>query len=144
MHRKLLTQSENFRITYEFENLFLEFKKIHKVPVTIGWFYGQPECAMISVDEKYAVIGGCGLVIYFLQEPFKGLEIQPNPQIVEMFNQPNNHWEIEAIYQSGTDNIYNDDNNLNSDNFRFVRAEGEKVSVYRMNAITLEFEKISF
>ena len=39
--------------------------------INIGDFYGDPQIALISEDEKYCVIGGAGIIIYYLTEPFE-------------------------------------------------------------------------
>jgi hypothetical protein len=39
--------------------------------VVIGDFHGDPEIAIIDADQKWCTIGGCGLIIYFLEEPFE-------------------------------------------------------------------------
>ena len=66
---KQLTESENFIITYEYENVFLNFKNTDK-SVRIGEFYGDPYTAIISKNEDFCVVGGEGLIIYYLSEPF--------------------------------------------------------------------------
>ncbi len=70
----ILAESESFIIRNEFEIVFLDFKKQNKSSVIIGDFYGDPEFAFISRDENYLVIGGAGLIVYFLNNPFEKYE----------------------------------------------------------------------
>jgi hypothetical protein len=39
-------------------------------PVSVGNFYGDAEFALIDRNERFVVTGGCGIVIYFLREPW--------------------------------------------------------------------------
>ena len=66
---RVLAQSNKYIISYEYETVFLKFiDKDRKI--IIGDFYGDPKTAFISSDESYCVIGGRGLIVYFLNEPF--------------------------------------------------------------------------
>src|SRR4029078_4833828 len=69
---RYLAESTNYKVTSEYEYVTFHFKnRPSKKPVYLGDFYGDPDCAIISKDEKYVVAGGCGLIIYRLQEPFQ-------------------------------------------------------------------------
>lgn len=39
--------------------------------VIIGDIYGDVDIALISPDEKYCVMAGCGIIVYYLKEPFE-------------------------------------------------------------------------
>lgn len=67
---KELAQSNNFKILYEYETVFLQRKDNDKL-VVIGDFYGDPQVAIISKSEKFCIIGGCGIIIYYLKEPYE-------------------------------------------------------------------------
>lgn len=69
-HIRILAESEKYLIQSEFEPVYLIFKQSKK-NVGIGDFYGDPDMAAISEDEKTCVMCGCGVIIYFLKEPFK-------------------------------------------------------------------------
>ena len=69
----ILTESEHYRIFNEYENVIMEIKKSHK-KIQIGDFYGNPQMAIISEDEKVCVMCGCGIIIYYLREPFREYE----------------------------------------------------------------------
>lgn len=70
---KQLTESENFFITYEYEKAFLNFKNSNR-SVLIGEFYGDPDIAIISKDEDFCAVGGEGIIVYYLNEPFSEYE----------------------------------------------------------------------
>jgi hypothetical protein len=69
-----------------------------------GDFYGDPDCGIISRDEKYLVVAGCGLIIYRLIEPFSEYGDAKNPsQDSEFFRDPENHWWIYGLHQTVID-----------------------------------------
>lgn len=67
---EILTESEHYIVYNEYENVIMEIKESHK-KIQIGDFYGDPQMAIISPDEKACVMCGCGIIIYYLKEPFK-------------------------------------------------------------------------
>jgi len=67
---KILAESASYQVLSEYEDVFLKFKETSRL-VKVGDFYGDPEVAVISVDEKFCAIGGCGVIVYFIQEPFE-------------------------------------------------------------------------
>jgi hypothetical protein len=66
----VLAESDNFQVYNEYERVFLNIKQISKV-VYIGDFYGDPQVALISENEKYCVMGGAGIIIYYFSEPYE-------------------------------------------------------------------------
>ena len=66
----ILAESENYVVMHEYERVILKDKRTAKT-VIIGDFYGDPEVAVISRDEKYCVMGGCGVIMYYFTEPFE-------------------------------------------------------------------------
>ncbi len=59
----ILAESSRYRITSEFETVFLE-DKINHTRILIGEFYGDPEGAFIDRKERFAVVYGCSLLVY--------------------------------------------------------------------------------
>ncbi len=100
----VLAQSPNYVISHEHEIVSLIFKKSGSA-VIIGDFYGDPETAYISHDESYCVIGGCGLIIYYLREPFSEFEykIESN-QWKEVFRDPEDIWWVADIEKGSNPN----------------------------------------
>ncbi len=67
---KKLAESEKYLIQSEFEAVYLVFKQSQR-KVKIGDFYGDSDMAVISEDEQICVMCGCGIIIYYLNEPFQ-------------------------------------------------------------------------
>jgi len=67
---KQLAESASYIIFHEYETVFLKIKNTAGFSV-IGDFYGDPEFAVISENEKFCVMGGAGIIVYFLHEPFE-------------------------------------------------------------------------
>ncbi|MCR5146554.1 MAG: hypothetical protein K6B70_04335 [Clostridia bacterium] len=79
-----MIESKNFIITYEYEKVFLNFKNEDK-SILIGEFYGNPYTAIISKDEDFCVVGGEGIIIYYLNEPY--LEYKNNYKTNEQWKE---------------------------------------------------------
>lgn len=75
----ILAESEHYRVYNEYENVIMEIKKSHR-KIQIGDFYGNPQMAIISEDEKVCVMCGCGIIIYYLREPFREYEYRHTQQ----------------------------------------------------------------
>lgn len=75
--KNFLAESEHYAIYNEYENVILEVRESHR-QIQIGDFYGEPQMAVISRDEKFCVMCGCGVIIYYLREPF--MEYEYNTQ----------------------------------------------------------------
>ena len=135
--KRLLAQSEKFKILSEFETveLVISYPNILKQnrAVYMGDFYGDPTCALISRDEKYLVVGGNGLLIYTLSEPFPSALKTDNKHFKELFRDPKNTWWIDTVYQSTLDQDWK--------YFRAVVHTEEGLSVYRIDAETGEHIK---
>ena len=65
-----LAESEHFIIESEYETVFLSDKSNGQRTV-IGDFYGDAEGAIIDRNEEFAVVFGCGVIVYYLTEPFE-------------------------------------------------------------------------
>jgi hypothetical protein len=134
---RYLAESENYKVTSEYEIVTLHFKnRLFKKPLYVGDFYGDPDCAIISRDEKYLVMAGCGLIIYRLQEPFEEYgSSKPTEQYFEFFRDPPSHWWTNGLHQTDVDSDWKF--------FRFVAANDEGEFIYKMDSTTFEVEKIS-
>lgn len=69
----VLAESEHYIIYSEYEIVIMKIKKSRK-KVQIGDFYGNPQMAVVSEDEKFCAMCGCGVIIYFFREPFQEYE----------------------------------------------------------------------
>lgn len=86
--RRILAQSNNFVIHHEYETVYLTFRNSNAQDVVIGDFYGDPNTAFIDDDENYCAVGGCGLIIYYLNKPFAPYQYdKKSKQWVELFRQ---------------------------------------------------------
>jgi len=95
-----LAGSNKYRISHEFETVWLELDD--RDPIVIGDFYGDPVTAIIDVDEKWCVIGGCGLIIYYLEEPFDDFAYNKiSGQYREVGRIASNIWWVQEIEQIG-------------------------------------------
>jgi hypothetical protein len=93
----ILAESKNLLVINEYEKVFLNFKSSNK-KVYIGDFYGDPQAAVISKDESFCVMVGCGLIIYYLQEPFEEFSYNKSTrQWKELFREGGKEWWIEDV-----------------------------------------------
>lgn len=132
---RYLAESEHFKVTAEYETVYLQFK-MHpgRRRIIIGDFYGDPQCAIISCDEKYVAIAGAGLIIYRLQEPFDSYQYETSSrQYAEFFRFEPKLWWLNGLHQ--------DDIDQDCKYFRFIAANDEGLVIYRMDACTFELKK---
>lgn len=137
--KRLLAQSEHFKIVSDYEYVDLVFNKPSlfrsRDNIYIGDFYGDPTCALISRDEKYLVVGGNGLIIYYLREPYSSYHPDAaTDQYKELFREPDQTWWIETLYQSDLEQDWK--------YFRAVVNVEVGVSVFIINAETGETLKL--
>ena len=69
----LLAESKHYMVYSEYESVIMLIKATKK-ELLIGDFYGDPQGAIIAEDEMYCIMWGCGVIIYYLMEPFKEYE----------------------------------------------------------------------
>lgn len=133
---RVLAESEHYKVTSQFEEVTLHFKgRIWKKPICLGDFYGEPDCCIISGNEQYLVVAGCGLLVYRLVAPFDEYGSAADPyQYAEFFKEPPHPWDISGLHQAESDADWN--------YFRFVAEHDEGKFVYRMHALNCRFEKI--
>lgn len=93
----ILAESKNLLVKNEYEKVFLIFKS-NRRKIYIGDFYGDPQAAVISNDERFCVMVGCGLIIYYLQEPFEEFRYNVSTrQWKELFREKGKEWWIENV-----------------------------------------------
>lgn len=69
----ILAESKNYIVYKEYENVMMRIKGNNRI-VQIGDFYGDAQMAVISENESFCAMCGCGIIIYFLNYPFKDYE----------------------------------------------------------------------
>lgn len=103
-----LTESDHYKIIHLYEAVFIapiDSNNINEY-TEIGDFYGEPEVAIIDQNEKWCAIGGCGLIIYFIQEPFTPYQYdQKCSQYFEIHRSPPSIWWIEDLQQISSSQI---------------------------------------
>ena len=67
---KQMAESNNYLILNEYEKAFLQLKDNSQL-ILIGEFYGDPDVAIISDDENFCAVGGEGVIIYYLRDPYE-------------------------------------------------------------------------
>jgi hypothetical protein len=93
----ILAESKNYLITNEYEMAFLNFKNSDK-KICIGDFYGDPQVAIISNDETICVMAGCGIIVYYLKEPFEEYKYNSfSKQWKELFREKGNEKWIDDV-----------------------------------------------
>lgn len=95
-----LAVSHHYAIQYEYEIAYLCMPNGRKV--VIGDFYGDPQAAVIAADETWCAIGGCGLIVYRIAEPFE--EYVPGKsagQYLEFHRSAPDVWWVTEMKQSG-------------------------------------------
>lgn len=121
----ILACSTAYTISNEYEVVYL--KRENEEDVIIGDFYGDPACAVISPDETWCAIGGAGLIVYFLRQPFEPYRYDyPTGQWIEFGRDAEDPWWIDSLQaDSATELIFTTDPNGNHPGtFRFNMATG--------------------
>jgi hypothetical protein len=93
---KDLAHSKNFRINHEYETVTLI--RPNGQGVVIGDFYGDPACAVISDGETWCAIGGSGIIIYYLKNPYEPYRYNhQTSQWIEFGRKNDDIWWIESL-----------------------------------------------
>ena len=91
-----LALSARYRVYNEYEVVVLLHPEGRLT--VIGDFYGDPVCAVISPGEAWCAMGGAGLIIYFLKEPFEPYQYNhTTDQWVEFGREKGDIWWIESL-----------------------------------------------
>ncbi|HUT87936.1 MAG TPA: hypothetical protein VMY37_00425 [Thermoguttaceae bacterium] len=94
----ILARSEHYTVSHEYEVVLLD--RPSGPQVVIGDFYGDPAAAIIDAHEKWAIVVGCGIVLYWLRKPFTPYEYDKKTnQWWEAHRSPPDEWWIETVYQ---------------------------------------------
>ena len=132
--KRNLAESDKYKIISEYETVSLYFKTNNRNPIVIGDFYGDPECAIISKDETYVAMAGCGLIVYKLQKPFEEYKgDEKNTQYFVFNNIEPDIWWTNGLNQSLDD--------VDPKYFRFVKEENSNEVIYRFDTSTNKVDK---
>ena len=101
---RILAESRNYRVISSFETVSLVFCSNGR-KIDIGDFYGEPLGAFIDKNERFVAMYGCGLILYFLHEPFDEYCYDfPSPQWFEAGRNEPIMWVDNAV-QTDDDNL---------------------------------------
>lgn len=81
----ILAESSHYFILRDYEEAYLFRKSDSKNITSVGNFYGDPEDAYIDSEERFCITVGCGIILYYLREPYE----------YYMYDRTNSQW-IEA------------------------------------------------
>jgi hypothetical protein len=98
--KELLAQSNNYKLFASYEEVTLEGGLIDHLVIAAD-FYGGAICGVIDKNEKWCVLGGNGLVVYYLIEPFHSYTPKTeSAQWKELFTEEKDTpWYPETAYQ---------------------------------------------
>ena len=89
----ILAESKNYYILRDYEEAKLYRKPDSKYVASVGHFYGDPQDAYIDPEERFCVTVGCGIIKYYLCEPFEGYMYNRNtPQWIETGREGDIEW----------------------------------------------------
>jgi len=66
----VLAASDNYIVYSEFDYAYLFFKNDDRDDVFLGWYYGDPNGALIDRAERFCTVFSNGALVYMLEEPF--------------------------------------------------------------------------
>jgi len=138
-YKKFLAESENYKVTSEYESVYLEFKNSDRESIYIGDFYGDPTGAIISKGERYVAMSGYGIIIYKLNEPFAEFKYDTSSeQYIEFKNKPEDFLDTFGLHTYLAES---------EKYFRFIGVQGAKDNIehtlFRLNSENLDLELIS-
>ncbi|MBP5489674.1 MAG: hypothetical protein J6Y10_03640 [Lachnospiraceae bacterium] len=90
---RILAESENYYILRNYEEAELYRKSDLEYITRVADYYGDPQDAYIDPEERFCITVGCGLVKYYLCEPFEAYLYDRNtPQWIETGREGNIMW----------------------------------------------------
>ncbi|WP_420596063.1 hypothetical protein [Deinococcus sp.] len=131
-----LVESGNYSVWSDFEDV--EIRNADGRLWKAGNMYGNPEAALITWDERYAVVIGCGIMICDLQrfgETVCAGQTWEESPTVHLLAEPSDFWNfvlVEQVYQ----------NDVHSE-IRLVTALMDQyIGIYTLNTETLVFQAV--
>ena len=99
----ILAESEKFKVYSLSESVYLKDKSssksindYEKNDFLLAWVYGDPDSALISSNQSFIAISGCGIILYFLE----------SKKIIELYNAPEDIMWTNSIKQNIEDEEY--------------------------------------
>lgn len=123
----ILAESKNYYIMRDYEDASIYRKSDSSKIVCVGHHYGNPEDAYIDPEERYCITVGCGIIKYYLKEPYD----------IYVYDKATPQW----IEVGRTDNIeFADKIEEVTDSYFVVSCEG--AARRKFNLETLEKEEL--
>ena len=124
-----LAESPNFEVRSSFETVHL--RRSDGTDTVIGHFWGDPECGLIDRDEKWCVVGGCGLIVYWLRNPYREFEYHTSTdQWSEFGRQPDDIWWVGELEQTGEEDV------------RLVVGDDPNATRYDLNVRSMRIKEV--
>ncbi len=124
---RLLAQSEHYKISHEFETVYLELNSGERV--IIDDFYGDPSGALIDRAERWCFVYGEHVLFYRLTPPFLDCSFTNGSEQCEVMFKG---WYIENAYQ------------ISGDIVRFVADPwGDRAGLYELEISELVIVKVT-
>lgn len=121
---RILFETDEYRLYSIFESVYLKEKigLSSGDDLFISSIYGDPDSGLISFNNEFVVIAGCGITVYFIADK----------SCYEIGTEPENILWTEGVYQSGEDSY----------NFvRFIAYIGDNlIRVHRLDVFTKKIE----
>jgi hypothetical protein len=101
--------------------------------IVIGDFYGDPECAVIDIDEQWCVVAGCGLIVYRMKKPFHPFAYGVVcDQWAEFGRNNDDIWWVSRLEQTGPSQV------------RFTVSEDDRhTGRYELNVESMDVRRLS-
>ncbi|WP_027710084.1 hypothetical protein [Zooshikella ganghwensis] len=103
MEYRYLAESSKYKVFSLADYVYLKNKancKSHteyeQSDENIAWIYGEPDSAIITFDERYVVIAGCGISVYDIQLK----------ETTYLFSEPDSIEWTEGVYLGENDEIF--------------------------------------
>lgn len=95
---RILFENEKYKLYSSYESVYLKNKNTNSPDedLFITYIYGDPDSALISFNNEFIAIAGCGISIYFLSSSI----------FYELGTEAENTLWTEGIYQSADDDQY--------------------------------------
>ncbi|ULH16351.1 hypothetical protein MF271_07095 [Deinococcus sp. KNUC1210] len=126
----------NYSVWGDFENISI--KHIDGRIWQVGSMYGDPQAALVTWNERYAVIVGCGIVICDLQrfgERVRGGRSWEQTPVLHLLSEPEDIW-----WFSATEQVLQDDEFIE---LRLAtNLTDDHVGIYSLNPATLDFKPV--
>ncbi|QFP75876.1 hypothetical protein [Deinococcus sp. AJ005] len=131
-----LVESGNYSIWSDFE--YIEIRDANGRRWEVGYMYGNPEAALITWDERYAVVVGCGIMVCDLQrfdETVSVGQTWEDSPVVHLLAEPSDFWGFVLAKQVYQDNAHSE--------IRLATDLMDKhIGIYTLNTETLVFQAV--